>query len=117
MRARSRGLPVGVGLCPTTLDQSGSGFARPPLTNRGRSLPDNPRLIARARAGERLDELLELARGPALECAAVAFVRGDDGVAVVPVQVRLGVQPERAAGLLRHLREHVGAWVAAVGAG
>src|SRR5919204_3624075 len=75
-----------------------------------------PPLLPRPRPGQRLDELLELAGGPALERAAIPLVRGDDRVAVVPVQSRLGVQPERAPRLLGHLREHVGARIAAVGA-
>ena len=35
---------------------------------------------------------------PALECRAVLRVGGDHAVAVVPVQARLGVEPERAPG-------------------
>src|SRR3954453_2791787 len=68
------------------------------------------------RAGERLHEVLELLGGPALERLAVLLVGADHGVAVVPVQARLGVEPEGAAGLRRDLPEDVGARVAAVGA-
>src|SRR4051794_7213896 len=68
------------------------------------------------RARERLDEVLELLGRPALVRLAVLFVRRDHRVAVVPVQARLGVQPERPAGLAGDVGEEVGAGVAAVGA-
>src|SRR6478752_4614468 len=69
------------------------------------------------RAGQRLDEVLELPGRPALVGVAVRLVGGDHGVAVIPVELRLRVQPERAAGLLGDVGEDVGARVAAVGAG
>src|SRR5918995_162837 len=52
------------------------------------------------RACQRLDEIIELARGPALVGVAEALVAGDHRVAVVPVQARLRVKPERAAGAI-----------------
>src|SRR5215217_7796588 len=63
---------------------------------------------------QRLDEVLELARGPALVGLAVLLVGRDDGVAVVPVQPRLRVEPERAPGERDDRGEDVGARVAAV---
>src|SRR4051794_29958019 len=72
--------------------------------------------LARDRPSQRLDELLELRRRPALEGLAVRLIGLDHGIAVVPVQPRLGVEPERATRLLGHRREDVGARVAAVGA-
>ena len=73
-----------------------------------------PGLSRRDRPRERLDEVLELARRPALERLAVALVRGDDAVAVVPVQPRLGVEPERAPGARGDCREDVRPRVAPV---
>src|SRR5665648_359458 len=69
------------------------------------------------RTSERLHEILELGGGPALERGAPLLIGGDHRVAVVPVETRLGVQPERAARSHRYLPEQVGARVAAVGAG
>src|SRR3954464_14341852 len=69
---------------------------------------------ARHGPGERLDEVLELAGGPALERLAVALVGGDDAVAVVPVQARLRVEPERAPGPRSHAGEDVRPRVAPV---
>src|SRR3954452_20142109 len=69
------------------------------------------------RARQRLDEVLELLGRPALVGLAVLLVGRDHRVAVVPIQPRLGVQPEGAARLGGDLGEDVGAWVAAVGAG
>src|SRR3954452_18732104 len=77
----------------------------------GRAAP-----LVRDRPRQRLDELLELAGRPALEGLAPRLVGGDHRVAVVPVQARLGVEPERAAGLLGDQSEQVRARVAAVGA-
>src|SRR5680860_611854 len=69
-------------------------------------------------AGDHVDEVLQVAGGPALEGAvAVALVGGHHRVAVVPVEPRLGVEPEEAAGPLRHLGEDLGVRLAAVGAG
>src|SRR5680860_773263 len=69
-------------------------------------------------AGYDVDEVLQVAGGPALEGAvAVALVGGHYRVAVVPVEPRLGVEPEEAAGPLRHLGEDLGVRLAAVGAG
>src|SRR5436190_846105 len=62
--------------------------------------PAATRPLVRDRLGQRLDELLELPGRPALERLAPRLVGGDDRVAVVPVQPRLGVQPERAPRLL-----------------
>src|SRR5690606_20320451 len=96
--------------------------AAPPITTARRRqmtafTARNARSSRRDGLRQRLDELLELAGRPALERLAVLLVGGDHGVAVVPVQARLGVQPERAAGALGHRGEHLGARVAAVGAG
>src|SRR5947208_13387397 len=52
------------------------------------------RALAGHRPRQRLDELLELIRGPALEGLAERLIGGDHRVAVVPVQPRLGIQPE-----------------------
>ena len=79
-----------------------------------RSRDVKPARQPRNRARQRLDEVLELLGGPALEGLAVLLVGGDHRVAVVPVQPRLGVQPERAPGLGGDLGEDVGARVAAV---
>src|SRR4051812_42221548 len=68
------------------------------------------------RPRKRLDELLELPRRPALEGLAPRLVGGDHRIAVVPVQARLGIEPERAAGLLGDQSEQVRARIAAVGA-
>ena len=55
---------------------------------------------------------------PALEGAvAVALVGGHHRVAVVPVELRLGVEPEQPAGALGDLGEDLGVRLAAVGAG
>src|SRR6185437_5445063 len=69
------------------------------------------------RLGQRLDEILELIGAPALERGAVLGVGGDHRVAVVPVELGLGVQPERAPRLGGDRREHVVARRPAVGAG
>src|ERR671916_285258 len=95
-------------------------MGRSPTLRRSETFP-RERVSRRPRSGvawrrERLDEVLQLARGPALERLAVVLVRRDDRVAVVPVQARLGVQPEGASGARGHLGEDVGARVAAVGA-
>src|SRR3954451_23736563 len=66
------------------------------------------------RARERLDEVLELLGRPALEGLAVLLVGRDDRVAVVPVEPRLGVQPEGPSRALGDAREDVGARVAPV---
>src|SRR6202035_5768102 len=71
---------------------------------------------AHNRAREGLDEVLQLGGRPALKGGAVLLVGGDHRVAVVPIQARLGVQPEGAPGPRGHLAEQVGARVAAVGA-
>src|SRR3954466_908137 len=68
------------------------------------------------RLGQVAHEVLELARGPALVGVAVLLVGGNDGVAVVPVQPRLGVEPERAARLRGDRAEDLRGGVAAVGA-
>src|SRR3954447_23025569 len=75
----------------------------------GRAGPRGGASARRDRPRQRLDEVLELARRPALERLAVALVGGDDRVAVVPVQPRLGVEPERAPGAGRDAGEDVGA--------
>src|SRR5436190_3176424 len=67
------------------------------------------------RARQRLDELLELAGRPALEGLAPGLVGGGHRVAVIPVQARLGVEPERPPRLLGDRGEDVGARVAPVG--
>ena len=68
---------------------------------RGSWNPQEPQARRRTLAGERVHEALELLGGPALEDAvAVGLVGGHHRVAVVPVQARLGVDPERAAGAL-----------------
>src|SRR3954454_21503819 len=74
------------------------------------------RALVGDRPGQRLDEVLELAGRPALEGLAPRLVGGDHRVAVVPVQARLGGQPERAARPLGDGGEDVGARVAPVGA-
>src|SRR6185295_16463382 len=54
----------------------------------------DPSALGRAdRPCQRLDEVLELRGRPALERLAVALVGGDHGVAVVPVEPRLGIEP------------------------
>ena len=91
--------------------------------NSRRRMP--PAAVTSARAGRRLlqvrdrvHEHLELLGRPALEDAvAEGLVGGHDRVAVVPVEARLGVDPEGAAGALGHLRQHLGVRLAAVGAG
>src|SRR3954471_24928474 len=74
------------------------------------------RALVGDRPRQRLDEVLELAGRPALEGLAPRLVGGDHRVAVVPVQARLGVEPERAARLLGDQSEQVRARVPAVGA-
>src|SRR3954454_3242545 len=73
------------------------------------------RALVGDRPRQRLDEVLELAGRPALEGLAPRLVGGDHRVAVVPVQARLGVEPERPARLRGDLREDIGARIAAVG--
>src|SRR3954471_18409617 len=51
------------------------------------------RALVRHGPRQRFDEVLELRRRPAFERLAPRLVGGDDRVAVVPVQARLGVQP------------------------
>src|ERR1041384_6817717 len=58
-------------------------------------------VVSRNAAGYHVYEVLQVAGGPALEGAvAVALVGGHHRVAVVPVELRLGVEPEEAAGAL-----------------
>ena len=71
--------------------------------------PTLPRRAGLALGGDdgprqRAHEVLELRGRPALERRAVLLVGGDHRVAVVPVQARLGVQPERAPGARGDLR-------------
>jgi hypothetical protein len=82
---------------------------------RGCALTDPTRLTVVASAFTKSSSWL---RGPALEDAvAVALVGGHHRVAVVPVEARLGVQPERAAGACSADRgEDLGVRLAAVGA-
>src|SRR3954471_8414863 len=72
------------------------------------------RLVRAAR--QRLHECTEMVERPALVRLAELLVGRDHRVAVVPVQPRLGVQPERAPRALGHTGEDVGPGVAAVGA-
>src|SRR3954466_16175608 len=67
------------------------------------------RALVGDRPRQRLDEVLELAGRPALEGLAPRLVGGDHRIAVVPVQPRLGVEPERPPGLLGDRGEDVGA--------
>ena len=84
-----------------------------------RGAGSSARLIRRGdAAGDDVDEVLQVPGGPALEGAvAVALVGGHHRVAVVPVELRLGVEPEEAAGALGDLGEDLGVGLAAVGAG
>src|ERR1700759_76849 len=84
---------------------------------RKRTLIGRRSLGRRRRARDDVDEVLQVARRPALEGAvAIAFVGGHHRVAVVPVELRLRVQPEEAPGPLGDAGEDVGVWLAAVGA-
>src|ERR1700754_3239631 len=68
-------------------------------------------------AGDDVDEVLQVAGRPALEGAvAVALVGGHHRVAVVPVELRLRVEPEEPAGALGDLGEDLGVRLAPVGA-
>src|SRR5436190_6050093 len=61
---------------------------------------------------------LQVARGPALEGRRrVWLVRRHHRVAVVPVQARLGVEPEGSAGAIGDAAEGVGVGLAAVRSG
>src|SRR3954462_12206417 len=67
---------------------------------------------------QRVHEALELLRRPALEHAvAVGLVGADHAVAVVPVELRLGVHPEGAAGARADRPERALVGLAAVRAG
>src|ERR1700751_4840642 len=56
-------------------------------------------VASRYAAGDHVDEVLQVPGPPALEGAvAVALVGGHNRVAVVPVEARLGVEPEEPAG-------------------
>ena len=75
-------------------------------------------LVARRPAGDDVDEVLQVPGRPALEGAvAVALVGGHHRVAVVPVELRLRVEPEQAPGPFGDLGEDLGVGLAAVGAG
>src|SRR4051794_13712497 len=68
-------------------------------------------------ARDHVDEVFEMLGRPTLEHGgAVRLVRGHHRVAVVPVELRLGVEPEGAAGAVGDLGERRGVWLAAVGA-
>src|SRR6202012_3694980 len=80
--------------------------------------PSPPSFGGRGGPRDDVDEVLQVAGGPALEGAvAIAFVGAHHGVAVVPVELRLGVQPEQPAGTLGDPGEYLGVRLAAVGAG
>src|SRR5215218_797091 len=72
---------------------------RPPIAERNTNARVSARRHCVRAGGQRLHELLELIRGPALERGAVALVCRDHRVAVVPVEPWLGVEPEGAPGL------------------
>src|SRR5437016_14115001 len=76
-------------------------------------------LLGQGRAArDHVHEALEVAGGPALERrGAVALVGGHHGVAVVPVQARLRIEPKSAPGALADAPEDLGVGLAAVGAG
>src|SRR5687768_14291352 len=87
----------------------------PPKARRRAGSPSALRLGAAAR--DDVHELLQVLGGPALESrGAVLLVSGHDRVAVVPVELRLGVEPERPAGSVGDLGEDLGVRLAAVGA-
>src|SRR5437763_795168 len=71
---------------------------------------------AASRVRERLDEPLKLVCAPALEGRAMLLVAGDHGIAVVPVEARLRVQPEGATRQRSDGSEHVLTGRAPVGA-
>ena len=63
-----------------------------------RATRDGPPAVLRDdRAGEGLDEILELVGPPALERRAVALIRRDHAVTVIPVEPWLGIQPATSA--------------------
>src|SRR5205085_12304910 len=68
-------------------------------------------------AGDHVHELLQVLGGPAFEGAvAVGLVCGHHRVAVVPVQARLGIEPEGPARALGDRAEGAGVGFATVGA-
>src|SRR5262245_45388019 len=79
--------------------------------------PTPPSSIRRACcAGDHVDEVLEVLRGPALEGpVAIGLVGRHHRVAVVPVELRLRIEPEGAAGVLGDPPEGGGVWLTTIG--